>query len=92
MSTGVVVLLIIALLFLGMYLYSYGTTKQEIIKEKREAINKIEEIQPEAHQVEIEQNEILEIRKENSGLAETRSNIIKKEIARLKEKKNKQKA
>ena len=92
MSTGVVVLLIIALLFLGMYLYAYGTTKQEIIKEKREAINNIEEIKQEAHQVEIEHNEILEIRKDNSALAETRSNIIKKEIARLKEKKNKQKA
>ena len=92
MSTGVVVLLIIASLFLGMYLYAYGTTKQEIIKEEREAINKIEEIKPQVNQVEIEKKEILEIRKENSGLAETRSNIIKKEIARLKEKKNKQKA
>ncbi|NNK83772.1 MAG: hypothetical protein HKO92_11665 [Flavobacteriaceae bacterium] len=91
MSTGVVVLLIIALLFLGMYLYAYGTSRQEIIREEKEAKIKSEQMMQKTHQIEVEKKEIHEIRNENSGLAETRSNIIKKEIARLKANKSKQK-
>ena len=92
MGSGIIILSIVALLFLGMYLYSYRTTKENTINEERAKRNKLKEIQNKEDQLEKEKQERIHLRDDNSRLAETRSEIIKKEIARLQQMKQKQKA
>jgi hypothetical protein len=91
MVSGIIILSIVALLFLGMYLYSYRSTKENTINEEKAKYSRLKAIQDKATQLEKERQERMHLREENSRLAETRSEIIKKEIARLqqlKEKKN----
>ena len=92
MGSGIIILSIVALLFLGMYLYSYRSTKEKTINEESAKHNKLKVIQDNSEQLEKERQERLNEREENSRLGETRSEIIKKEIARLQEQKQKHKA
>lgn len=92
MGSGIIILSIVALLFLGMYLYSYRTTKENSFHEESTNRNGLKEIHNKKDQLEKERQERLNMREENSRLAETRSEIIKKEIARLQQMKQKRKA
>ena len=92
MISGIIILSIIAFLFLSMYLYAYGTTKYNAIKEEREEQNRLREIQENEQQLERERLKRLNEREENSRLAATRSKIIKRVIERLQQSKQKQKA
>ena len=92
MGSGIIILSIVALLFLGMYLYSYRTTKENSFNEKRITYNKLKDIQDKAEEHEKEKQERMHVRDENSRLAETRSEIIKREIARLQQMNQKRKA
>ena len=92
MGSGIIILSIIAMLFLGMYLYAYGTTKFNAMKEERKNQKKLRETQEKEQQLEKERQDILSIREENSRLAATRSKIIKREIERLQQLKQNQKA
>jgi len=92
MGSGIIILSIVALLFLGMYLYSYRSTKEKTINEESAKHNKLKVIQEKEEQLYKERQERMHLRDENSRLGETRSEIIKKEIARLQEQKQKHKA
>jgi hypothetical protein len=92
MVSGIIILSIVALLFLGMYLYSYRSTKENTINEESAKHNKLKVIQEKEEQLYKERQERMHLRDENSRLGETRSEIIKKEIARLQEQKQKHKA
>jgi len=92
MGSGIIILSIVALLFLGMYLYSYRSTKENTINEESAKHNKLKVIQEKEEQLYKERQERMHLRDENSRLGETRSEIIKKEIARLQEQKQKHKA
>lgn len=90
MGSGIIILSIIALLFLGMYLYAYGTTKFSRDKENNEIQKQIKTASNKQDKFETERQERLRIREENSRLAELRSKLIKKEIKRLNKLKEKQ--
>lgn len=91
MGSGIIILSIIALLFLGMYLYAYGTTRFNRDKEKKVNKKRLIKDEKQESKFEIERQKRLQIREENSKLAELRSKVIKKEIARLNKLKEKQK-
>lgn len=89
MGSGIIILSIVALLFLGMYLYSYRSAKNNTINEESAKRNNLKDIQDKEDQLKKEKQERMQLRDENSRLAETRSEIIKKEIARLQKQKQK---
>lgn len=92
MGSGIIILSIVVLLFLGMYLYSVRTTKENSNNKERVKQKRLEEIPAKEQQFEKKKQERMYLRDENSRLAETRSEIIKKEIARLQQAIEKQKA
>lgn len=91
MGSAFVILSIIGMLFLGMYLYAYGTTKYSAFKEKRKNQKMLRETLEKEEEINRERQERIRLREENSRLAEARSKLIKKEIARLQQLKEKQK-
>lgn len=85
MSEGIILLLVIALFFLAMYIYAYGSTYYTAYKEERDRKRKIKNI---ALRDEKLQQDILkkkEVRDEKDHAAKSRSEEIKRELEWLEE-------
>jgi len=83
MDNGWIILLIIGLMFLGIYLYAYGTTNYAAHKEEKARQRKLAEAQEKEKRLKAEMAERQKLREENYRLANERSLEIKEELKRL---------
>ena len=83
MDNGWIILGIIALLFLSMYLYAYGSTNYAIKKEEKARQRKLAEAQEKEQRLKAEMAERQKQREEKYRLANERSLEIQKELKRL---------
>ncbi|MCB0462653.1 MAG: hypothetical protein R2816_06685 [Flavobacteriaceae bacterium] len=92
MDNGWIILGIIALLFLSMYFYAYGTTNYAIKKEEKARQRQLAEAQEKEQRLKAEMAERQKQREEKYRLANERSLEIKKELKRLEQLKQKHKS
>jgi len=90
MSGGLILLGVMALFFLSMYLYAYGTTNYAVKKEKKARQRKLIEAQEKEKRINAEMAERQKQREENYRVANARSKEIQKELKRLGKLKQKQ--
>lgn len=83
MVEGLILLGVMALFFLSMYLYAYGTTNYASKKEEKARQRKLIEVQKKEQAIKVEMQERQKQREEKYGLATARSKEIKKELKRL---------
>jgi predicted Holliday junction resolvase-like endonuclease len=83
MENGFIMLLVIALFFLSMYLYAYGTTNYAIWKEEKMRKRKLIESQKKEEQLKAEMAERQKQREEKYRIAHERSLEIQEELKRL---------
>lgn len=83
MDNGWIILGIIALLFLSMYLYAYGSTNYAIKKEEKARQRKLAEAQEKEQRLKAEMAERQRQREEKYRLANERSLEIQNELKRL---------
>jgi Flp pilus assembly protein TadB len=83
MENGFIMLLVIALFFLSMYLYAYGTTNYASRKEEKARKRRLIEAQKKEAQLKAEMAERQKQREEKYRIAKERSLEIQKELERL---------
>ena len=83
MDNGWIILLIIGLMFLGIYLYAYGTTNYAAKKEEKARQRKLAEAQEKEKRLKAEMAERQKQREENYRIANERSLEIQNELKRL---------
>jgi len=83
MDNGWIILGIIALLFLSMYFYAYGSTNYAIKKEEKTRQRKLAEAQEKEQRLKAEMAERQNQREEKYRLANERSLEIQNELKRL---------
>jgi len=87
MENGWLILSIIALFFLSMYAYCYGTTNYAVWKEEKDRQRKVAEAQEKEQRIKAEMAERQKLRDEKYKMANARSLEIQKELKRLEKQK-----
>jgi cbb3-type cytochrome oxidase subunit 3 len=88
MDNGWIILLIIGLMFLGIYLYAYGTTNYAAKKEEKARQQKLAEAQEKENRLKAEMAQRQKQREEKYRLANERSLEIQNELKRLAKQEN----
>jgi Flp pilus assembly protein TadB len=83
MSGGLILLGVMALFFLSMYLYAYGTTSYAVNKEEKARKRRLLEAQEKEQRIKAEMAKRQKQREEQYRIANTRSLEIQKELKRL---------
>ena len=83
MSGGLILLGVMALFFLSMYLYAYGTINYAVNKEEKARKRRLLKAQEKEQRIKAEMTERQKQREEQYRIANTRSLEIQKELKRL---------